>query len=108
MLIAQYEVGLKANKSIALVSVNGIMLDASTVLTCDLEDRVTGSDLILGLAYNDDIEDGLDVPYEWIKLPDVKGVLLSELLAGKTIPLVEETTGEVHALTLSTKTQKVS
>lgn len=108
MLIAQYEVGLNANHHIALVSVNGIMLDDCTVLTCDIEDKITGADLILGLAYNEDVADGLDAPYEWIKLPNVKGAFLSALLAGKTIPLVEETTGEIHALKLSKQTQKVS
>lgn len=106
MLIAQYEVGLIQNE-ISLVSVNNVMLDDCTVLTCDLEQRVTGSDLILGLAYTEDVEEGCGVPYEWIKLPNVGGALLSELVAGKTVTLVEETTGEAYPLCLSEQTKKV-
>lgn len=106
MLVAQYEVGLDDSGTVLMIAVNNVMLQDSTVLTCDLDYRIKGSNLILGLAFNEDIEQGCSVPYEWIMLPGLSDPVVADLLDGARVPLVEETTGEVFRLSLDNIQEK--
>lgn len=78
------------------------MLDGGAVICCDLDRKVDGVSVVIGLAFREDLdEDPETPPCEWLLLPNVGPELLAPLEKGESVTLIEETTGQSYPLRLS-------
>lgn len=106
MLVCEYTVGYDAQRVVRGLTVFRVMLDGGAVVCCDLDRKIDGVSLVLGLAFNEDIdEDPETPPREWVVLPDMVPEVVKVLERGESVSLMEETTGNQFSVRLSENQQ---